>query len=63
MTTLGALDSVTSGSFRESKPHWLLSGDESEEGTVPSVPKAAVRRKWKRPFAPTISMAKAAVQF
>jgi len=35
---LGTLHSVTTGRFRESKSHRPLSGDESEERTVPSVP-------------------------
>jgi len=41
---LGTLHSVTTGRFRESKSHRPLSGDESEERTVPSVPFVAVRR-------------------
>jgi hypothetical protein len=34
----GTKHSVTTGRFQEAEPHRLLSGDESEERTVPSCP-------------------------
>lgn len=36
---LGTLNSVTTGRFQEAEPHWLLSGNQSEERTVSWVPR------------------------
>lgn len=45
---MGTLHSVTNGCFREFEFHRLLSGDESKERTVASVPKAEMDRPGKR---------------
>ena len=62
LAILGTFYSVTTGSFWESKPDWLLSGYETKERTVALVPSLAIGGNRKLSFAKIMRTSKAAAR-